>query len=259
MPTQYTQLPLIASKRCTKCNETKPLAAFSAHARMRDGLQQQCKDCVGIYKASVRERDKEANNARHREWKRQRRRKDNPAYYERNERRELLTATGLQICSDCHEAKPFEAFSPLQNGKRHHYCRVCAGRKAREWDVQHREHVRERSAQYYERNADHLRAYTAAWAKANPSACVLQTAKRRARKQAATVVPFTVEQLAAKFAYWGNRCWICGASAQAADHVKPLAKGGPHVLANIRPICKRCNSRKYTRWPYPLVRNTPRW
>lgn len=44
--------------------------------------------------------------------------------------------------------------------------------------------------------------------------------------------------------YWGNRCWMCGGPYEEADHVIPLALGGPHCLANLRPACKSCNSAK---------------
>lgn len=50
--------------------------------------------------------------------------------------------------------------------------------------------------------------------------------------------------LAAKVAYWGDRCWMCHEPWNSLDHVKPLAAGGPHCLANLRPACMRCNRRK---------------
>lgn len=58
------------------------------------------------------------------------------------------------------------------------------------------------------------------------------------------------EQRAARSAMWGDRCWLCGVEATAMDHVKPVAKGGLHVPANLRPICKPCNSRKGAQWPF---------
>jgi 5-methylcytosine-specific restriction endonuclease McrA len=62
------------------------------------------------------------------------------------------------------------------------------------------------------------------------------------------------EALRSKFAYWGNRCWMCSATGDLTiDHVKPLSKGGLHILANIRPACSECNARKQARWPFPLA------
>ena len=41
---------------------------------------------------------------------------------------------------------------------------------------------------------------------------------------------------------WGNKCWLCGTTAEATDHVIPLCDGGSHWPSNLRPVCKSCNS-----------------
>lgn len=58
----------------------------------------------------------------------------------------------------------------------------------------------------------------------------------------------TREQIEARIAYFGNRCWICGEPATCLDHVKPLKRGGTNWPANLRPACRSCNSRKQARW-----------
>ena len=73
-------------------------------------------------------------------------------------------------------------------------------------------------------------------------------AARRARKKRASIFPFSAPQLAARMAYFGNACWMCGGAFEHIDHVKPLSKGGPHMLANLRPSCGSCNARKGGRW-----------
>jgi 5-methylcytosine-specific restriction endonuclease McrA len=83
--------------------------------------------------------------------------------------------------------------------------------------------------------------------------------RQHARRKELSIVPFTMEQLEAKLSYWGHRCWMCGNPAECVDHVKPQAKRGAHILANLRPACKKCNSRKNDKWPFPLIRNTPWW
>ena len=75
------------------------------------------------------------------------------------------------------------------------------------------------------------------------------SSKRRARLAAAQTVSFTAEQLSQRWDYYGGRCWMCGAEATATDHVKPISKGGAHMLANLRPACGSCNSRKRNKWP----------
>jgi hypothetical protein len=60
----------------------------------------------------------------------------------------------------------------------------------------------------------------------------------------------TPSLIAARREMWGGRCYVCGAPATAIDHVKPVARGGAHWPCNLRPICKSCNSRKGTKWPF---------
>lgn len=72
-------------------------------------------------------------------------------------------------------------------------------------------------------------------------------AKRRAAKAGSLVFSFTAEELAARLSMFAG-CWLCGAPATEVDHVKPLAAGGAHALANLRPACGPCNRRKYSKW-----------
>jgi 5-methylcytosine-specific restriction endonuclease McrA len=119
------------------------------------------------------------------------------------------------------------------------------------------ERFREAAKRHREANIDTARAATRRYKSANPEKMAAIENRRRARKLAAYVVPFTPEQLAQRFDYYGNRCYlqlpdICIDEAQHADHVKPLSKGGPHMLANLRPACQPCNSSKKDKWPYPV-------
>ena len=68
----------------------------------------------------------------------------------------------------------------------------------------------------------------------------------------AKVVHFTAAQLASRLSMFSG-CWMCGTSTEEMhiDHVKPIIKGGPHMLSNLRPACAPCNLRKGSKWPYP--------
>lgn len=118
-----------------------------------------------------------------------------------------------------------------------------ARRYQREWKRREKQQdpqrVRARRKKWEQQRRDVLKA---GWARNTP--------RRRARKLAAPSIPFTDRQLDARLAYFGNRCWMCGAAADSIDHVKPLAKGGAHMLANLRPACASCNARKGARWPF---------
>jgi 5-methylcytosine-specific restriction endonuclease McrA len=117
--------------------------------------------------------------------------------------------------------------------------------------IEHRRRLgREQANERRRRDPAADRARVRAWQKQNPERYRAIQARRRARRRDATVVRFTREQILAKVAYWGGRCWICGGSYEVIDHVKPLARGGAHMLSNLRPACRTCNLSKGGKWPY---------
>jgi 5-methylcytosine-specific restriction endonuclease McrA len=105
-----------------------------------------------------------------------------------------------------------------------------AKKQAREWRLAHPEQANGHARKW---QRDHLENGK------------IRQARRRARKFRAKGHGYATDQhVAWRFEMWGGRCYACGEKATDIDHVIPLAKGGAHFPANIRPICKRCNSRK---------------
>lgn len=125
--------------------------------------------------------------------------------------------------------------------------RRAIGRKSHRTNIEAR---RLSAARWQRKNAELYKALQREWAKANPDKSRAYCAARRARRKGAKTVHFTAEQLAQRWAYYNGRCWLCGDEATATDHVKPLSKGGAHMLCNLRPICVPCNSVKHARWPF---------
>lgn len=186
---------------------------------------------------------------------------------------------GSKRCPACGETKPRGEFGTTvkkSTGKVYSqsYCRPCASRSATAWckanperrrthkrsptlkravDARYyaanRERRRQQQRQWYQRNQEAWRQHVIAWRKANTVTAALGDARKRARKMAAQVVPFTEAQLLARLSMFPG-CWMCGGPKETVDHVKPLAKGGLHVLANLRPACRSCNSRKRDAWPF---------
>lgn len=72
--------------------------------------------------------------------------------------------------------------------------------------------------------------------------------KRRQRMRDATPWPISEKDVEQRMLAQGQKCWMCGNDADTIDHVKPLAAGGLHILANLRPACLSCNSRKRSKW-----------
>jgi 5-methylcytosine-specific restriction endonuclease McrA len=148
-----------------------------------------------------------------------------------------------------------------RRGSRAQFCPACqpavvAERHAR-WVAAHPERRREQARRY---NATHPETLRAGYERRRREQLDRQrekgrnaAARRLARLKAVSSVPFSDDQLRARLAFYGNRCWMCGAPGSVVDHVKPLAKGGAHILANLRPACQACNSRKQAKWPFAAV------
>jgi 5-methylcytosine-specific restriction endonuclease McrA len=128
-------------------------------------------------------------------------------------------------------------------------CKVTA-KKSRD---RHVEANRKRAREWQRANPERMRAKWAAWEAAHPEQVRANRAVQNARRRYGMSIP--VEQLQVKWQYWGGCCWMCGDEATTWDHVKPIILGGPHCLANLRPACKPCNSRKGARWPWPTRRS----
>jgi 5-methylcytosine-specific restriction endonuclease McrA len=121
-----------------------------------------------------------------------------------------------------------------------------------------------KAAQYAkdpERHNQYKKAYKKAWDAANPEKAKARRARSNNRRRIAEAnapkIPFTPAELADRMRYWGNRCWMCHGDFDAIDHVKPVSKRGYEALANLRPICIRCNTFKGAKWPFPTSSINP--
>jgi len=117
-----------------------------------------------------------------------------------------------------------------------------------------KEQVIERASRWVKSNKERRREISRGWKQRNPEAGRTYAKKRYAQQKSATVMEFNAEQLKLRMQFHGNRCWIrmpgCSGKFDDVDHVKPLAAGGLHALANLRPACRSCNSRKNDKWPF---------
>lgn len=135
------------------------------------------------------------------------------------------------------------------------YCLTCQQKNRDRCKVYAREHSSERVAyvkRYRERNGRNAKSENATpnarkrknkWSKNNPEKVKVIRQKRRARLYDAEG-HFGPKQLEARFALWGNCCYMCGSPANVIEHVIPLARGGTNWPANLRPACTACNASK---------------
>jgi 5-methylcytosine-specific restriction endonuclease McrA len=118
---------------------------------------------------------------------------------------------------------------------------------------------KEYDQQRYLANREAVLERVAEWVRQNPerSRQLKRSGKqrRRAKELGSLVIPFTSEQLAQRFAFYGDTCYlriagICTGAVDHVEHVKPVSKYGPTMLANLRPACQPCNQRKGDKWPF---------
>lgn len=142
-------------------------------------------------------------------------------------------------CTRCGEAKRLVDFGVDRRARfgRVRICKACKAQAANDYvaaDETRRRAVIDRAA---------------TWAKAHPEVGRATVLRRRARLRGATIGAFGPKEIDQRMAMFGHRCWICRGPYEQVDHVKPVSKGGAHMLCNLRPICGDCNLRKSGRWP----------
>ena len=185
-------------KRCSKCDENKPMSEFSKHKGKKDGLQSQCKKCVSAYHRKYRVANVDRMNATSAKWR----------------------------ANNQERIKAYIA----ANQDKYKVAQI-------KWRSNNRDTMAARCAEWRRKNPGLRRAISSRW----------RARKRNAKGDA------TAEQRQARWEVYGGRCYICNAVAEAIDHVIPLAAGGTNWPANLRPICKHCNSVKHACWPYDFV------
>jgi 5-methylcytosine-specific restriction endonuclease McrA len=171
-----------------------------------------------------------------------------------------------KVCGTCSVPKPLDGFSPMARGRygRAAHCKMCLAECRRVRRRQNPQLDRANERRWYAKNTGKKSAAGRAryWARpeqfrsARRAYGQLATVKqqnamrealRRAKRRSVPALPFTAVQLAERMSMWAG-CWMCGGPWDQVDHVKPINRGGPHFLSNLRPACKSCNSSKQDRW-----------
>lgn len=184
---------------------------------------------------------------------------------DKNAARAEIVTPDQKECSGCHAVLPASQFYRDRRRPDGLYanCKGCHRRITNGWKGRHpikvrqidraskhrnREKINAAARAHHWANRERRLAYTAEWKRANRARATAIEATRRARKANAPG-DATPEHVAARWQYYGNRCWMCGGEATAIDHVKPLSAGGSHWPANLRPACEGCNGSKNNLWP----------
>lgn len=131
--------------------------------------------------------------------------------------RTVRTAYGSNICGECGQTRT------LSGG--HLRCLLCLAEAGRRRYVLGGDDARARSA--------------------------VSAQRRRARERSAECAHgHGCVSESVLLAITNAKCVYCGSSAEHADHLMPLARGGLHCAENIVPACATCNRRKSDRDPF---------
>lgn len=109
--------------------------------------------------------------------------------------------------------------------------------------AQHRREIIDRARAHAIANPDRRKVIEAEYRERNRAACRARNKAMKARRAQAPGTA-TVEQLQARWDFYGGRCYLCGDPAVEWDHVLPLARGGSDWPSNQRPSCGPCNRSK---------------
>lgn len=231
-------------KRCRTCEVEKPPTEFNRNPQTRDGLAGECRECAHERNRLWRAANRKKLAAAKRAWDlanpERKREHDEKS---RAKRREQIAA------------KHREDYWADPERHRESARRWRQSEAGREWwrTYERDKAVKSRSDRaYYEANRDKVRAQNRAWYEANREVHRAANRIAKARRRGAPGRA-TAEQIATRVAFYGGRCWMCGAPWAHIDHVKPLVRGGSNWPANLRPACGPCNLSKRSTWPYSAV------
>lgn len=209
-------------KMCASCRATFALDKFVRSSITKDGYSRKCVECEQEHRRAYYAKNAERLKAKQRA-------------YEHNNPEKVKAAKRAR-----YQANRKEILA-----------------KQREYYRANSERIKARANAYYYENVERHQENGRKWKEANPEREQLRytrgNRKRRSHKANNAYVYYSSDQLLARLAYYGNKCYICGGEGTEVDHVKPVSKGGPEMLANLRPICRRDNLWKRAKWPYALI------
>lgn len=232
--------PQSTTKRCSVCNQDRPVSAYGKMSKARDGLRPECKECRKKASKDYYWRDPELQ--RHKLLER---RKQNPNYMRRYSREPTR-------CAACGAIKTISDFGADRRRKSglNPYCKTCLQAK-RAGKVTA---TKERGQRWYLKQQGLTKERARQWAKANPERRT-QVSRRHASKRRAwkrnSPGEYTLAEWTALCERYDFHCLRCKRRAPdidlTADHVLPLSKGGSNLIDNIQPLCLHCNLSKNAR------------
>jgi 5-methylcytosine-specific restriction endonuclease McrA len=239
-------------KRCTKCEEMKPLEAFGKQKYGKYGKRSVCKACRKAYRADnaeyIREAERvwrAANAEKLKEYFRAHYAANTKAYNEKN--REYRTANAEKINAQRREYRTANADRLREkraaNSEQHRQA-------SKAWHAANVEQQREYRRWYYA--PDRQRARRAA----NPDLYRAIGNRYQARKKS-NGGHFTAQQIRDMRTAQAGICVYCNRQYDLnhlqIEHIIPVCQGGSSDISNICLACVKCNCSKKGRTPEQWV------
>jgi 5-methylcytosine-specific restriction endonuclease McrA len=231
IPAIQTSMP--TSQECAECGQEKDRKAFVVNKG--NGKIATSIFCPKCRKNRLKPESKEKmlRSQRKRYWKNHERElARNKAYYESN--RELVL---------------FKQNATVNRERKNE--------RGREHWLEHREDELNRGREYYLANPEKVDARVREWRRRNPERIRSYWAQRRVKTSG-----IDIQSIRGRIEVYGHTCAYCGAPYDHIDHVIPIARGGRHIAANLRPACKKCNlrkgSKKYGEWKKIVIKERGR-
>lgn len=219
-------------KRCSRCKQEKPVNGFNKNRRMKDGLDNRCRECTRAYR---REYNKK-NAARQPD--------------------EIIVPLEKR-CPGCGVTRPSSEWhrNRAQPDGLASQCKPCMRARVAKCWAENGEKYRESVLRWQRANPDKRREHVRRWKKAHPDKVRALKHRRRAREAGAFTVPHSHDDLLDYWRFIGvdpDKCWYCAldgrdVSMEHIDHLKPLSAGGSETPWNKRPACAKCNLSKHAR------------
>lgn len=203
---------MLRNKECSRCKQTKSVLEFHKSKSSKDGYKSWCKECRKLETKKYREQNKEALNAKKKQW-----------YKDTKKIAKIRTDSELKLgkktCNQCNIEKVVTDFRERSNGGFYSICKNCENANNKTYRKENRDIV---------------------------NRCKTLTENRRRSAKRKLKSDFTVKEWEFCKAEFGGKCAYCGKSSKqlCQDHFFPLSKGGEYTKRNIIPSCRSCNSRK---------------
>lgn len=150
----------------------------------------------------------------------------------------------VKSCALCLQTLPVTEFYSSRRDGYYSRCKECQRAVNRDYKSKNAAKIKSAESEYRARNRLNINERARSRYRLDPAEAWRRSYRQRVRSYGFTPIVEEFERHDVVRAY-GDGCWYCRAGKfEVLDHYEPVSVGGAHTLANVRPSCASCNSRK---------------